>query len=151
MANTYTQITIQIVFAVKNRENIIRKSFREELYKYMAGIIKNKEQKLLSINGVSDHVHILVGIEPSISISDLVRDIKNNSSRFINEQKWIPGKFQWQEGYGAFSYSKSQRNTVISYIENQESHHKKASFKEEYLCLLEDFEINFDNKYLFEF
>ena len=151
MANTYTQITIHIVFAVKNRENIIRKSYREELYKYITGIIKNKDQKLLSINGVADHIHILVGLTPSMAISDLVRDIKNNSSRYINEKRWIPGKFQWQEGFGAFSYSRSQRPEVIAYIENQENHHKRTTFREEYLKILKKFDVEFDDKYVFEF
>ena len=151
MANTYTQITIHIVFAVKNRENIIRKNYREELCKYITGIIKNKNQKLLAINGVSDHIHILIGITPSIAISDLVRDIKNNSSKFINEKKWVLGKFQWQEGYGAFSYSRSQRPEIIAYIENQENHHKRTTFKEEYLKILKKFDVEFDKKYVFEF
>lgn len=151
MANTYTQITIHIVFAVKHRENLIKKQFREELFKYIAGIIQNKNQKLLAINGVSDHIHILVGISPSITLSDLVRDIKNNSSRFINEKKWVLGKFQWQEGYGAFSYSRSQRSDIIKYIENQENHHAKNSFKEEYLEILKKFEIQYDENYLFDF
>ena len=151
MANTYTQITIHIVFAVKNRENIIRKSYREELYKYITGIIKNKNQKLLSINGVSDHIHILIGLNPSMAISNIVRDIKNNSSRFINEKKWVLGKFQWQEGYGAFSYSRSQRPEIIAYIENQENHHKRTTFEEEYLKILKKFDVEFDEKYVFEF
>ena len=151
MANTYSQITIHIVFAVKNRENIIRKSFRKELYKYITGIIKNKDQKLLSINGVSDHIHILIGLNPSMSISNIVRDVKNNSSKFINEKKWVLGKFQWQEGYGAFSYSRSQRPEIIAYIENQETHHKRTTFKEEYLKILKKFDVEFDDKYVFEF
>ena len=151
MANTYSQITIHIVFAVKNRDNIIRKSYREELYKYITGIIKNKNQKLLSINGVSDHIHILIGLNPSMSISNIVRDIKNNSSKFINEKKWVLGKFQWQEGYGAFSYSRSQRPEIIAYIENQENHHKRTTFKEEYLKNLKKFDVEFDDKYVFEF
>ena len=151
MANTYSQITIHIVFAVKNRENIIRKSYREELYKYITGIIKNKDQKLLSINGVSDHIHILIGLNPSMSISNIVRDIKNNSSKFINEKKWVLGKFQWQEGYGAFSYSRSQRPEIIAYIENQENHHKRTTFREEYLMILKKFDVEFDDKYVFEF
>lgn len=151
MANTYTQITIHIVFAVKGRENIIRKKYREELYKYITGIIKNKNQKLLAINGIADHIHILIGLEPSIALSDLVRDIKNNSSKFINLKKWMPGKFSWQEGFGGFSYSRSQRLDIIRYIENQETHHKKKSFKEEYLKILQKFDIEFEDKYLFEF
>jgi REP element-mobilizing transposase RayT len=136
MANTYTQLTVHVVFAVKHRENLIRKEVREELYKYIAGIVQNKNHKILSINGVQDHVHILIGLNPSLALSDLVRDIKNNSSKFINEKKWAVGKFQWQEGYGAFSYSRSQRAQLIHYIQNQELHHKKSSFREEYLEML---------------
>jgi len=151
MANTYTQITIHIVFAVKKRENIIKKSFREELYKYITGIIQNKSQKLLAINGVADHIHILVGLEPSMALSDLVRDIKNNSSKFINEKRFVAGKFQWQEGFGAFSYSRSQRQKVIAYIESQEEHHKRTTFREEYLKILQKFDIEYNEKYVFEF
>ena len=150
MANTYSQITLHIVFAVKGRENLLRKNYRVELYKYITGIVKNKGQKLLSINGMSDHVHILCSIEPKVSISDLVRDIKNNSSKFINEKQWMPGKFMWQEGFGVFSYSRSQRTNVISYIENQELHHKKKTFREEYLDMLSKFEVDYDAKYIFE-
>lgn len=151
MANTYTQLTIHIVFAVKKRENLIKPKYKEELYKYITGIITNKNQKLLAINGVSDHIHILIGLSPSVALSDIVRDIKNNSSKFINEKKWIPGKFQWQEGYGAFSYSRSQRPEIINYIKTQEEHHKKSSFKEEYLNILKKFDVNYDDEYLFDF
>ena len=151
MANTYTQITIQVVFAVKYRECIIQRNHRAELYKYMAGIISNKNHKLLAINGVGDHVHILFGLNPSIALSDIVRDVKNNSSRFINEKKWLPGHFEWQAGYGGFSYSRSQRPDVITYIENQEEHHKKNTFRTEYLNILNVFEIDFEEQYVFEF
>jgi len=150
MPNTYSQLYVQIVFTVKGRANLISKNNREELQKYIAGIIQNREQKLLSIFCMPDHVHILVSIKPSISISDLVRDIKAGSSKFINDNKWIRGKFNWQEGFGAFSYSKSQIDTVIKYILNQEEHHKKKTFKEEYLDFLEKFEIEYNEKYLFE-
>ncbi|WP_291103163.1 MULTISPECIES: IS200/IS605 family transposase [unclassified Flavobacterium] len=150
MANTYSQIYIQIVFAVRGRENLITKENREELHKFIAGIIKNREQKLLAIFAMPDHVHILVGMKPNISISDLVRDIKAGSSKFINDSKWINGKFNWQEGYGAFSYSKSNMDNVIKYILNQEEHHKKETFKDEYHSFLEKFEIEYDEKYLFE-
>lgn len=151
MANTYSQITIHIVFAVKNRENLIKAKYKEELFKYISGIVNNKNQKLLAINGVSDHIHILAGITPIMAISDLVRDIKNNSSKFINEKRWVSGKFQWQEGYGAFSYSRSQRTDVIKYIDNQEEHHKKNSFKEEYLKVLKKFDVQYNDDYLFDF
>ena len=150
MPNTYTQIYIQIVFAVQGRANLISKNNREELHKYITGIVKNREQKMLSIFCMPDHTHLLVGIKPSVSISDLVRDIKSGSSNFVNEQKWIQGKFNWQEGFGAFSYSRSQIDTVAKYILNQEEHHKKKTFKEEYIDFLQKFEVEYDEKYLFE-
>ncbi len=150
MANTYSQIYIQIVFAVKGRQNLISKEKREELHKFITGIVTNREQKLLAIFAMPDHVHILVGMKPSISISDLVRDIKAGSSKFINDSKWINGKFNWQEGFGAFSYSKSNLDNVVKYILNQEEHHKNKTFKNEYLDFLEKFEIEYDEKYVFE-
>jgi putative transposase len=150
MPNTYSQIYIQIVFAVKGRENLISKVHREELHKYITGIVQNRGQKMLSIFCMPDHVHLLVGIKPSIAISDLVRDIKAGSSNFINQQHWVKGKFNWQEGFGAFSYSKSQIDTVIKYILSQEEHHKKTTFREEYFNFLEKFEIDYDEKYVFE-
>lgn len=150
MANTYTQIYIQIVFAVKGRQNLIPKEHREELQRIMAGIISNRGQKLLSIFAMPDHVHLLVSISPNILISDLVRDIKAGSSKFINDKNWMIGKFNWQEGYGAFSYSKSNIDQVVKYILNQAIHHQKKSFKEEYLDFLRKFEIDYDEKYVFE-
>ena len=150
MANTYTQIYIQIVFAVKGRQNLIAKENREELHKFITGIVTNRGQKLFAVFAMPDHVHILVSIGPTILISDLVRDIKAGSSKFINDKKWINGKFNWQEGYGAFSYSKSSVDSVVKYILNQEEHHKKKKFKDEYLDLLEKFEIEYDQKYLFD-
>ena len=150
MPNTYSQIFIQIVFAVKGRENLISKIHREELHKYITGIVQNRGQKMLSIFCMPDHVHLLVGIKPSITISDLVRDIKAGSSNFINQQHWVQCKFNWQEGFGAFSYSKSQIDTVIKYILSQEEHHKKTTFKEEYFDFLEKFEIDYNEKYVFE-
>jgi len=119
MAGTFTQIYIQYVFAVKGRENLLQKSWRDEVFKYMAGIIKGKNQKPIIVNGVSDHVHVFVGLKPSMSISDLVRDIKNNSSNFINEQLFIKGKFSWQEGYGAFSYAHSQIDNVYVHCQSR--------------------------------
>lgn len=151
MPNTYSQIFIQIVFAVKGRQNLISKNNREELHKYITGIIQHKEQKLLTIFCMPDHLHILISIKPSISLSDLVRDIKVNSSKFINDKHWIQGKFSWQEGFGAFSYSKSHLDTVVKYILNQEEHHKTKTFKEEYIEFLEKFEIEYNENYLFEF
>lgn len=150
MPNTSTQLYIQIVFAVKGRENLISKGNREELHKYITGIVQNRDQKLLSIFCMPDHVHLLISIKPTISISDLVRDIKAGSSKFINDSKWIKGKFNWQEGFGAFSYSKSQIDTVVNYILNQEEHHKKINFKDEYIDFLKKFEIEYNEKYLFE-
>lgn len=150
MPNTYSQIYIQIVFAVKHRENLISKSHREELHKYMTGIVQNRNQKLLAVFCMPDHCHLLIGMKPSISISDLVRDIKAGSSKFINDSRWIKGKFNWQEGFGAFSYSKTQINTICNYILNQEKHHQLKSFKKEYLELLNEFEVTYDEKYLFD-
>lgn len=150
MANTYSQIYIHIVFAVKGRQNLINPNIREELHKYITGIITNRDQKLLSIFCMPDHTHLLIGLKPSISISDLVRDIKAGSSKFINDKKLIKGKFSWQEGFGVFSYSRSQIDTVIKYIQNQEKHHHKKSFKEEYIDFLEKFAVEYDERYLFE-
>ncbi len=150
MANTYTQIHLQFVFAVKYRDGLIHASFKEELYKYISGIIKENNHKLLAINGMPDHLHIFIGMRPSQSISDLLQDIKGSSSKWINEKKFLKVKFEWQEGYGAFSYSKSHVNNVIRYIQNQENHHKKESFREEYLKFLKVFEIEYDERYIFK-
>jgi REP element-mobilizing transposase RayT len=150
MADTYSQLYIQIVFAVKGRQNLISKKWKDEMYKYITGIITNQKQKLIAINGMPDHIHILVGIKPNISLSDLVRDIKSSSSKFINEQKWINGKFEWQNGFGAFSYGHSQLTNVIKYIENQEEHHKTKTFKEEYIAFLKLFNIDFKDEYIFK-
>jgi REP element-mobilizing transposase RayT len=132
MANTYTQIHIHAIFGVQNRISLINKSWKQELYKYITGIIQNNNHKLLSINGMHDHVHVLFGMRPVQSLSDLMQDIKGSSSKWINDKKLVKGKFSWQEGYGAFSYSKSQLPQVIKYIEQQEKHHKKRTFTEEY-------------------
>ncbi|WP_125721535.1 IS200/IS605 family transposase [Flavobacterium ustbae] len=150
MANTYTQIHIHFVFAVKYRQAAIHESWKNELYKYISGIIKNHNHKLLGINGMADHVHILIGIRPAQSISDLMKTIKQNSSKWINENKFTATHFEWQEGYGAFSYSKSQLSAVINYIELQEQHHKRKSFKEEYISFLEKFEVDYDEKFIFK-
>lgn len=150
MAGTYSQIYIQIVFAVQGRQNLLQKEWRQEVFKYMAGIIKNKGQKPIIVNGVEDHAHVFVGLKPSKALSDLVRDVKNNSSNFINDHAWIKGKFNWQEGYGAFSYGHSQIGDVYNYILNQEKHHAKQTFKDEYLEFLKKFEVEHDVKYLFE-
>jgi putative transposase len=150
MANTYTEIHIQFVFAVKHRDGLIHSSFKNELYQYITGIIKNHDHKLLAINGMSDHIHILIGMRPTQSISDLLQDIKGSSSKWINEKKFLKVKFEWQEGYGAFSYSKSQVNKVIDYIKNQEQHHTVKTFREEYLEVLKLYEVEYDERYIFK-
>lgn len=150
MPNTYTQIHIQYVFAVKYRTGLIQKDWKNELYKYITGIIQNQNHKLLAINGMADHIHILIGLRPNQSISDLAKSTKQSSSLWINEQKLSKGKFAWQEGYGAFSYARSNIDKVIKYIENQEEHHRKKSFLEEYTDFLKAFEIEYEEKYLFK-
>lgn len=150
MPGTFSQIYIQIVFAVKGRQNLINSEWKSDLHKYIAGIIKNKGQKPIIVNGMSDHVHVFVGLKPAMSIADLVRDCKNNSTNFINERRLVRGRFSWQEGYGAFSYGHSQIETVYNYILNQEAHHRRKTFKEEYLELLKAFAIEHDERYLFE-
>src|SRR6266567_5173408 len=151
MANTFSQIYIQTVFAVSGRLSLIRNDFKEDVYKYITGIVRNQKQKLISINGMPDHVHILIGLRPVMALADLVEEIKKDSSNFINRKKWIRGRFSWQEGYGAFSYGHSQLDTIIRYIENQEQHHARRSFKNEYLAWLKKFEIPFEEKYIFQF
>jgi REP element-mobilizing transposase RayT len=150
MANTYTKIYLQLVFSPLKRESILPVKHKEELQKYTTGIIQNRKHKLLAINYMKDHVHIFIGYQPAQPLPDLLRDIKSNTSSFINEKRWFPGKFQWQEGYGGFSYSHSQIDNVVKYINSQEEHHKTVSFKEEYLGLLEKFEVDYDPKYLFD-
>ncbi len=150
MPGTYSQIYIQIVFAVKGRENLIAGSWKTQLHQYMAGIIKGKGHKPIIVNGMPDHIHAFAGLKPAMAISDLVRDLKNNSSNFINDRRLINGKFSWQEGYGAFSYSHSHIGYVYDYILNQEQHHAKKTFKQEYLEQLKKNEIGYDEKYLFE-
>ena len=150
MANTYSQLYIQIVFAVKGRQNLISDDWKEELFKYITGIVTNEEQKLIAINGMPDHIHILIGLKPNKALSDLVRDIKANSSRFINDKRWINGKFEWQTGFGAFSYSHLQLTNVIHYIQNQEEHHRAKTFKEEYIEFLKLFNVDYTNEYLFD-
>lgn len=150
MSSTFSQIYIQIVFAVKGRQSLIQHSWEEELYKYITGIIQNKGQKMLAINGMPDHIHIFIGMKPSCCLSDLVREVKKSSNDFINEKKFCLKKFSWQEGYGAFSYSHSALDNVIAYIMNQKEHHGKQTFKQEYLVMLKKFEIEFKDEYLFE-
>ncbi len=150
MAGTFSQIYIQIVFAVKNRDSLITSHWEEELYKYITGIVTHKEQKMLAINGMPDHIHFLIGMRPSCCLSDLIREIKKSSNDFIKEKKFTSFKFEWQSGYGAFSYSHSNLNNVINYIMNQKEHHKNKTFKEEYIEFLQKFEIEHDEKYLFD-
>ena len=151
MANTFSQIYIQAVFAVSGRQSLIRPTFKEELYKYITGIVRNQGQKLIAINGVEDHLHMLIGLRPAMALADLIREVKADSSNFVNDNKWVHGKFSWQEGYGAFSYGHSQLDTIIRYIQNQEEHHRRRSFRNEYLTLLRKFDIAFEDKYIFEF
>ena len=150
MAGTFSQIYIQVVFAVQHRESIIHSTWEEELYKYISGIVRNKGQKLLAINGMPDHIHIFIGMKPSCCLSDLVREVKKSSSEFIKEKRFTKFKFNWQEGYGAFSYGHSQIDTVAKYVMNQKEQHKKQTFKEEYLSFLKKFEIEFKDEYLFK-
>ena len=151
MANTYSQINIHCVFAVKGRENMITDRFRDNLHKYMSGILRNENAFPLALGGWRDHVHVFFELPPNLRVSDLMRDLKAVSSKWINDNRFVKGKFQWQEGYGAFSYSRSQRNNVIQYIMNQEKHHKGKTFKEEYLDMLIKFKIEFKDEYVFDF
>jgi REP element-mobilizing transposase RayT len=151
MANTFSQIYLQFVFAVQHRQNLIPKDHKEELHKYITGLVQNRKAKMLAINCMPDHVHLFVGFKPTILISDFVKEIKVESNEFINDKKWVKGKFNWQEGYGVFSYSQSHIDAVIKYILNQEFHHQKKSFKHEYHELLEKFEIPFEERFLFDF
>ena len=151
MANSYTQIYIQYIFAVKGRRNFLLQKNNVELHKYITGIVQNRKCKMLAINNVPDHIHMLVGLNPTYSASKLIQEVKAISSGFINNNNWIGVEFHWQAGYGAFSYSRSQIDNVIKYINNQQKHHKKITFREEYLDFLKKFEIEFDEKYLFEF
>lgn len=150
MANTFSQIYIQIVFAVRNRKALINQNWEEQLHKYITGIVQNKGQKMLAVNGTSNHIHIFIGMKPTCCLSDLVREIKKSTNTFIKEKHFTRFKFEWQEGYGSFSYSHSQLSDVIQYIENQKEHHKTRTFKEEYHALLNAFAIEFHEKYVFE-
>lgn len=150
MANTYSQMYVQIVFAVKGRSNLISVNYREELHKYISGIVNNHGQKMLAIFCMPDHTHILIGIKPNIAVSDLTGAIKASSSNFINGKKWVKEHFNWQEGFGSFTYSRSQIDRVIKYILDQEKHHKRKTFKEEYIDFLKKFEIDYEERYLFE-
>ena len=150
MADTYTQLYTHIVFAVKGRQGLIPKHRKEALHQYITRIITNKKQTVIRINSMPDHIHILIGMTPDIALSDLVRDIKANSSKFINKNGWVAGKFEWQVGFAAFSYSHSQLDTVVSYIKNQEEHHARLTFREEYLTFLKRFNVPYNPKYVFD-
>lgn len=148
MANTYTQIHIQAVFAVCDRQSLIKNEWKNELYKYITGIIQHHGHKVLQINGMPDHIHILLGLRPSQSLSDLMKQVKQDSSKWINNKKFVRGKFSWQSGYGAFSYSKSDIPNLINYIKNQELHHKTFTFQEEYLHILKELNMEYDERYI---
>jgi REP-associated tyrosine transposase len=149
--STYSQIYIQIIFAVKVRDSLIHRDWEEKVFKYITGIVQNKEQKMLAINGMPNHIHFLIGMKPSCCLSDLVREIKKSSNSFINENKLSEFKFSWQEGFGAFSYSHTQLDNVIAYIMNQKEHHRKKTFKEEYIDFLDQFKVDYNDRYLFDF
>lgn len=151
MANTYHQIFIQLIFAVKGRQSLLKTEFRQDLFKIMSSMISELGHKSIIVNGMSDHVHCLIGFNPDQKISELVRDLKTKTSHFMKDKNWSTGNFSWQSGYGAFSYSRSQLEGVYRYILKQEEHHRKKSFKEEYLEFLEKFEIDYKSEYLFEF
>ena len=150
MANTYTQIHIQAVFVIQNRQSLIHKEWEAELFKYITGIIQNNGHKVLQINGMPDHIHVFFGMRPAQSVSDLLQQVKKSSTDWINEKGFLKQQFSWQAGYGAFSYAKSQVPAVISYIQNQKIHHKVKSFQEEYIEFLEEFEIDYDKRYVFK-
>jgi putative transposase len=150
MANTYTQLYVHVIFAVKGRANLISVKWKEKLFQYITGIVTNKNQKMMIINGMPDHIHMLVGLKPECNLSDLMRDVKSNSSRWINEQNFVIGKFEWQTGFGAFSLGQSQIKTAVNYILNQEKHHRVKTFKEEYTTFLEAYQIEFNSEYIFE-
>ena len=148
MANTYTQIHIHAVFAVQNRLSLIQQQWQGELYQYISGIISNNGHRMLQVGGMPDHVHVFFGMRPSQSLSDLMQDIKGSSSHWVNQKRWVVGKFSWQEGYGAFSYGKSQIDDVVKYIQRQEHHHKKRDFAGEYLEFLKSFDVAYDERYV---
>lgn len=150
MAGTYTQIHLHLVFAVQNRHSLIHDSWKERLYQYITGIIQTQKHKVVIINGMPDHLHIVIGMKPTQSLSELMQDIKGSSSKWINDNKLSAGKFAWQQGYGAFSYNRSQLPKLIDYVKNQEEHHKKKRFSEEYKDFLKAFEVEFDEKYIFK-
>jgi len=150
MANTYTQIYIQIVFAVQARQCLIQRQKKERLHKYITGIVTQRGQKLLAVHCMPDHTHLVVGLKPSIALSDLVRDVKNASANFVNSERWVLGRFSWQEGFGAFSYGHSQLTHILRYVHEQEKHHERLSFRDEYVRFLRKFEIDHDERFIFK-
>jgi len=151
MANTYSQIYLHIIFAVQNRQCLVPQKHKEELHKYFSGLITNRGSKMLAVNCMPDHTHIFIGYKPTLSIPELVKEIKVASNQFINRKRWINGRFRWQEGYGAFSYSHSQLSVVMNYVKNQEKHHQKSTFKAEYIRFLNRFNISYESEFLFDF
>lgn len=151
MANTFSQVYLQFVFAVKHRQSLIPREHKEELHKYITGLVQHRKAKMLAVHCMPDHVHIFVGFKPVMSLSDFVKEIKVESNQFIKRKGWTNEKFAWQEGYGLFSYSHSHIDNVVKYILNQEDHHKKRSFREEYLDFLDKFQITYEERFLFEF
>ncbi len=150
MANTYTQLYFHVVFTVKHRQNLICKDWEDELYKYITGVVSSQNQKMMIINGIANHIHMLIGTKPNCNLSDLVRDIKANSSKWINAKKLVNTRFEWQNGFGAFTVGHSQVKRVVNYIKNQEKHHQKKSFKEEYIEFLKTNAVDYDEKYAFD-
>lgn len=151
MANTFSQIYLQFVFAVQNRKSLVSRDHKEELHKYMTGLVQNRKAKMIAVHCMPDHTHLFVGFKPSVLISDFIKEIKVESNEFINQKGWVKGTFKWQQGYGVFSYSHSHIDRVAKYVLNQEQHHKKKTFRDEYIDLLQKFEIPYDEKYLFRF
>lgn len=151
MANTYTQMYAQVIFSPKGRENLILPSFEERIYKYISGVVKDRGQKLIAINGMPDHLHLFIGFKPSLAIADLVKDIKTSTTKFINSERFLPWRFAWQDGYGCFTYSHSQVDMVAQYVMNQKQHHRVKTFREEYMALLQKFEVAYEDRYLFEY
>ena len=150
MANTYSQIYLQVVFAVEGRQNLIQKRNKQELHKYITGIVTERGQKLLAVHCMPDHTHVLIGLKPFVALSDVVRDVKNASTNFVNRTKWVAGRFSWQEGFGAFSYGHSQLTGIINYVKDQEQHHASRTFRQEYIQFLKKYEIDHDEKFIFK-
>lgn len=148
MANTYTQVYIQFIFAVQNRISLIKPEWESELYKYTTGMVQNKKHKMIAINGMPDHVHMFIGMHPTESMSDLMKVLKGETSQWISTKGFVRGNFRWQKGFGAFSYGRSKIDTVYKYIMNQKKHHRKKLFHEEYIEFLEKFDVDYDERYI---